>query len=993
MASPAYSPNYYSELANNGQQTIAPVNDFSSSVSYLPHHYPTTAHQPAVFDHPPPPLPIYAAPTAAHHPGQTATPYCMSLPYFTPQYIVPTVVRTHPPSVSYNGGAAAHHHQSYFFCAPNVSAPNFAPTAGLNYCAGRYANGSNNGGGYHHRPASNRYAVKFTTKTAPSKNDTTATSSSVKEDSGLNGSSSHEPKSDTLNVLTSQNGDNPIVNGHHDLETTTEQSSTTEKVTSVIPNGSPVDCNGEEKVDESSQNNNTEIIHCNGSIENGDSTTPSKEQSVLSNSGVEDCSTVVKSTVAVLPPAQQTYSQRAALSLKKQHIETKPASKMVNGSTKPKPMPVNNDTKPKPNPDNRNGIAQPIDQLNTGSQTDFPPVMRDSNAQKAAETTREQKSEPTPKIVQKKDINENIIVKKIDETNPDVKNGKAESPPATASKSWASLFVKRTVDVANTPIVASTVQNGDSELVNNDEKSVMEIDHQQETLLPMKPAEPLRQGTSTFEDIAARKTKNPMKTLNSSLATMDTASINDSAVPKVGAFLNSYNLVHRGFPYQLRGLNNPGCWCYVNAALQALIACPPFVHLLRDIGSSLPLRSPTATPALDAMVEFVAEFSEKTSRRGPQDLDIGAHFEPTSVYNWLKKLHSSSQSFRGREEDTEEFLNLLLNNMHDEMIKCVNYASHDSFKTGDTNGDVTVECLENDGDDWQQVGPNRKPMVTRSSKITTSPIANIFSGLLRNTTQSPQASAKGTTANLESFFVLPLDIQSDEITSIQSALLAMHKETIKNVSKTKQETIISRRTTFQELPTVLILQLKYFVYTEDGLPRKLFKPVEYGMDLVIDRSLLTLSGTGGKFDRYSRTYKLFAVVYHHGPKAEKGHYTTCVFHGGFWVHLDDTKVSSIDERHVLDIADYCSMNNNSNLDHRVPYLLFYRRCDSFVDRRYNNNNSNDLATVNSSSYRNPNGRRYRNRNGYGLHYHQQQQQQYDDANHEENGRHVENTDE
>jgi hypothetical protein len=41
-----------------------------------------------------------------------------------------------------------------------------------------------------------------------------------------------------------------------------------------------------------------------------------------------------------------------------------------------------------------------------------------------------------------------------------------------------------------------------------------------------------------------------------------------------------------------------------------------------------------------------------------------------------------------------------------------------------------------------------------------------------------------------------------------------------------------RRVTFYELPRVMIFQLKYFVYTEKGM-EKLFKPIEYHMDLFL----------------------------------------------------------------------------------------------------------------------------------------------------------------
>jgi ubiquitin C-terminal hydrolase len=60
--------------------------------------------------------------------------------------------------------------------------------------------------------------------------------------------------------------------------------------------------------------------------------------------------------------------------------------------------------------------------------------------------------------------------------------------------------------------------------------------------------------------------------------------------------------------------------------------------------------------------------------------------------------------------------------------------------------------------------------------------------------------------------------------------------------------------------------------------------------------------------------RLFSVVFHHGEKAEGGHYTVDIFHGGSWHHIDDDKIKPVNNDHVL-----------SYQLHRVPYLLFYRR--------------------------------------------------------------------
>lgn len=51
-----------------------------------------------------------------------------------------------------------------------------------------------------------------------------------------------------------------------------------------------------------------------------------------------------------------------------------------------------------------------------------------------------------------------------------------------------------------------------------------------------------------------------------------------------------------------RGLVNNACYCYLNAILQALIACPPFYHLMRAMPQTpAAFRSRSRAPVIDAM--------------------------------------------------------------------------------------------------------------------------------------------------------------------------------------------------------------------------------------------------------------------------------------------------------------------------------------------------------------------------------------------------------
>jgi len=49
-----------------------------------------------------------------------------------------------------------------------------------------------------------------------------------------------------------------------------------------------------------------------------------------------------------------------------------------------------------------------------------------------------------------------------------------------------------------------------------------------------------------------------------------------------------------------RGLKNPSNYCYINSILQALIACPPFYNLLKDI-TIVKKPNESFTPMIDNM--------------------------------------------------------------------------------------------------------------------------------------------------------------------------------------------------------------------------------------------------------------------------------------------------------------------------------------------------------------------------------------------------------
>ena len=102
--------------------------------------------------------------------------------------------------------------------------------------------------------------------------------------------------------------------------------------------------------------------------------------------------------------------------------------------------------------------------------------------------------------------------------------------------------------------------------------------------------------------------------------------------------------------------------------------------------------------------------------------------------------------------------------------------------------------------------------------------------------------------------------------------------------------------------------MKYFLMT------LLLKP--FPVDLEIGPKILSPT-TKGKHSTKQRSYKLFAVVYHNGTEASKGHYITDIYHTGLatWIRCDDSILKVMPESLVL-----------AHSANRFAHYFFFSRC-------------------------------------------------------------------
>ncbi|CAG9761546.1 unnamed protein product [Ceutorhynchus assimilis] len=392
---------------------------------------------------------------------------------------------------------------------------------------------------------------------------------------------------------------------------------------------------------------------------------------------------------------------------------------------------------------------------------------------------------------------------------------------------------------------------------------------------------------------------------------------------RMGEFLLNYLVDGRTISLQPRGLINQSNYCYINSILQALIACPPVYNLLSGLAENITSNAKRKpTPVIDGMCKFVKEYkhlpanmrvSNRRSEGNKKDqkkdqgvmINTDIPFEPAWIYKILHNLQTDLME--GRQEDAEEFLGCLLNNLSDEMLELM--------KLVDTS-EKTTNQTEEDEESWQVMGNKNKGSVLRKTQFEKTPITDIFGGSLKSKINRIGGLS---TENTQPFLTLPLNIEKVKtVCEALEALTGKYQLEGLTSSKTNEEIEAWQQVMLDELPVILVLHLKCFDFKLDGCT-KIVKALEFPIDLKIDAKLLSSKTTSAK----EKQYKLFAIVYHEGKEATKGHYVTDAFHVGYssWLRYDDASVKPVLEEDVLNPQGT-----------RVPYLLFYRRSDTIRSR-------------------------------------------------------------
>ncbi|PUZ73315.1 hypothetical protein GQ55_2G464400 [Panicum hallii var. hallii] len=357
----------------------------------------------------------------------------------------------------------------------------------------------------------------------------------------------------------------------------------------------------------------------------------------------------------------------------------------------------------------------------------------------------------------------------------------------------------------------------------------------------------------------------------------------------------------QNMPLLPHGLRNTGNICFLNATLQALLSCSPFVHLLQDLRNrSIPK---VGYPTLSAFVEFLSQFDvldESIMKKNEKAVTVAAKpLNPamfdTVLRNFTPDVHAGT-SARPRQEDAQEFLSFAMNRMHDELLK---------LNGNGSNSKEGMVVSSADDDAWETVGRKNKSAIVRTQSFVPSELSAIFGGQLQSVVK---AAGNKASATVEPFLLLHLDIFPDAVQTLNDALhLFSAPESLEGYRTAAGKAgVVTARKSFkiQTLSKIMILHLKRFSYGNHG-STKLYKPLHFPLQLVLSRELLSSPLSEG------RKYELVATITHHGRDPYRGHYTAHAKHAnGQWLRFDDDAVAPVGQNEVL---------------HDQAYILFYQQ--------------------------------------------------------------------
>ncbi|XP_039298616.1 ubiquitin carboxyl-terminal hydrolase 33 [Nilaparvata lugens] len=362
----------------------------------------------------------------------------------------------------------------------------------------------------------------------------------------------------------------------------------------------------------------------------------------------------------------------------------------------------------------------------------------------------------------------------------------------------------------------------------------------------------------------------------------------------------------------LKGLKNIGNTCYMNAALQALSNTPPFAKYLLDCGEQLILclenenHPMKLTRAVCQLLKYL------------RDTDENAYFRPSRL---LRPVRQENPTFQvGNQQDTAEFLTILLNLLHQELKTSVPQDTDKSIISDLFDGEIysCVQCLTcNKAHDKAS-----KDRTWMSEQHDTSRVISVQIPSLEDLKVISEIATKYSTLdNCKEMFrftkgwfdwmssLIPFRRRCVSLHNCLEAFFCVGELKDENMYRCRKCHTARDGITFskiKQLPEVLCINLKRFLPESTKITEQVSFPItELDMTPYVHSECLS----------EIKTYDLMATICHKGNSLNSGHYICYGLHEEkkIWFEYDDLRVTKVTEDKVASCE---------------AYLLFYRKRDS-----------------------------------------------------------------
>uniref|UniRef100_A0A5K3EFY1 Ubiquitin carboxyl-terminal hydrolase n=1 Tax=Mesocestoides corti TaxID=53468 RepID=A0A5K3EFY1_MESCO len=326
-----------------------------------------------------------------------------------------------------------------------------------------------------------------------------------------------------------------------------------------------------------------------------------------------------------------------------------------------------------------------------------------------------------------------------------------------------------------------------------------------------------------------------------------------------------------------RGLVNLGNMCYMNSTLQSLLHAPHFWSFFMTPQISQPCK---LARSLSNLVVEISDPHQTTP------------YNPKAFKAAFEKLHPTFAGFQ--QQDSHEFLVLLLDSLHEDLNKPQKTTIRESFNQ---SGEYSEDALE-------------KLSWSRNRAVDDSEILDWFNGHLRSTIQCRTCDRRSYT--FDEFRYLSVSVRTSASPDLDSCIEQFFSpEQLSGGScwmcpqcKVPREAV--KTFDIWRLPEYLIIHLKRFQC--HGVCEKIESNVRYPLNR------LDLSKFTGKLPASECIYDLFAITNHYGT-LNSGHYVAFCFDAADqkWLKFDDSHVTTM---------------SKSDVQTSAAYVLFYRRSRS-----------------------------------------------------------------